>query len=143
MKAGISRARCWPRREARHCLPASPHQLGPRITVRGSPTPRSNSATTSPYSGPASAYGVYGTAQTAYFQMINDQGGINGRKINLISLDTVTIHPSAWSRRASLSKKTTCWLSPASRTAPNTSCRSISRQESTESVPHLRRRPLQ
>ena len=42
---------------------------------------------TMPYSGPASAYGQIGRAETAYFKMINDQGGINGRKINLISLD--------------------------------------------------------
>src|SRR5437879_13598651 len=43
--------------------------------------------TTSPYSGPASAYGVYGRAQTAYFEMVNDRGGLTGLKINLISLD--------------------------------------------------------
>ena len=42
---------------------------------------------TMPYSGPASAYGTIGKAEVAYFKMINDQGGINGRKINLISLD--------------------------------------------------------
>jgi branched-chain amino acid transport system substrate-binding protein len=42
---------------------------------------------TMPYSGPASAYGVEGKAHSAYFRMINEQGGINGRKINLISLD--------------------------------------------------------
>jgi branched-chain amino acid transport system substrate-binding protein len=42
---------------------------------------------TMPYSGPASAYGVIGRTEAAYFKMINDQGGINGRKINLISLD--------------------------------------------------------
>ena len=42
---------------------------------------------TMPYSGPASAYGTIGKLHTAYFKMINDQGGINGRKINLISLD--------------------------------------------------------
>ena len=42
---------------------------------------------TMPYSGPASAYGVIGRAETAYFKMINEQGGINGRKINFISLD--------------------------------------------------------
>jgi branched-chain amino acid transport system substrate-binding protein len=40
-----------------------------------------------PYSGPASAYGVIGRTEAAYFKMINDQGGINGRKINFISLD--------------------------------------------------------
>ena len=42
---------------------------------------------TMPYSGPASAYGTIGKAEQAYFKMINDNGGINGRKVNLISLD--------------------------------------------------------
>ncbi len=42
---------------------------------------------TMPYSGPASAYGTIGKAAGAYFKMINDQGGINGRKINFISVD--------------------------------------------------------
>jgi branched-chain amino acid transport system substrate-binding protein len=42
---------------------------------------------TIPYSGPASAFGSIGRAEAAYFKMINDQGGINGRKINFISLD--------------------------------------------------------
>jgi len=42
---------------------------------------------TMPYSGPASAYGTIGKAEAAYFKMINEQGGINGRKINFISLD--------------------------------------------------------
>src|ERR1700722_19846944 len=42
---------------------------------------------TMPYSGPASPYGVIGRAELAYFKMINDSGGVNGRKLNLISLD--------------------------------------------------------
>lgn len=42
---------------------------------------------TIPYSGPASAYGTIGKAEAAYFQWINDQGGVNGRKITFISLD--------------------------------------------------------
>ena len=42
---------------------------------------------TMPYSGPASAYGTIGKAEAAYFAMINEQGGINGRKINFISRD--------------------------------------------------------
>lgn len=42
---------------------------------------------TMPYSGPASAYGTIGKAEAAYFKKINDEGGINGRKINFISLD--------------------------------------------------------
>jgi branched-chain amino acid transport system substrate-binding protein len=42
---------------------------------------------TIPYSGPASAYGVNGYAIQAYMKMVNAEGGVNGRKINLISLD--------------------------------------------------------
>jgi branched-chain amino acid transport system substrate-binding protein len=42
---------------------------------------------TFPYSGPASSYGVIARAQAAYFKMINEKGGINGRKLNLISVD--------------------------------------------------------
>ncbi|MEK6243824.1 MAG: ABC transporter substrate-binding protein [Pseudomonadota bacterium] len=40
-----------------------------------------------PYSGPASAYGTIGKAIGAYFKKVNDEGGINGRKINYISVD--------------------------------------------------------
>jgi branched-chain amino acid transport system substrate-binding protein len=40
-----------------------------------------------PYSGPASAYAVLGHVESAYFKMINDKGGIKGRKLTLISLD--------------------------------------------------------
>lgn len=42
---------------------------------------------TMPYSGPASAYSAIGRAEAAYFKMINEKGGINGRKVDLISLD--------------------------------------------------------
>jgi len=40
-----------------------------------------------PYSGPASAYSLIGKTEAAYFKKINDEGGINGRKINFISYD--------------------------------------------------------
>jgi len=40
-----------------------------------------------PYSGPASAYGVIGKTEEAYFRKINAEGGINGRKINFVSYD--------------------------------------------------------
>ncbi len=40
-----------------------------------------------PYSGPASAYGIIGRTEAAYFKKVNDEGGINGRKINFISYD--------------------------------------------------------
>jgi branched-chain amino acid transport system substrate-binding protein len=49
-----------------------------------------------PYSGQASAYGVVGKGDAAYFKMINDKGGINGRKITLISLDDAYTPPKAF-----------------------------------------------
>src|SRR3954465_15999308 len=42
---------------------------------------------TNPYSGPLSAYGTIGKAISAYWQMVNDAGGVNGRKINFITYD--------------------------------------------------------
>ncbi|WP_027555475.1 ABC transporter substrate-binding protein [Bradyrhizobium sp. Cp5.3] len=48
-----------------------------------------------PYSGPASAYGIIGKAMSAYFRMINEDGGINGRKINFISYDDAYSPPKA------------------------------------------------
>ena len=48
-----------------------------------------------PYSGPASAYGTIGKASAAYFKKINEEGGINGRKINLISVDDGYSPPKA------------------------------------------------
>src|SRR6202035_5392121 len=42
---------------------------------------------TMPYSGPVSAFGALGKGEVAYFKMLNERGGINGRKVNLISLD--------------------------------------------------------
>jgi ABC-type branched-subunit amino acid transport system substrate-binding protein len=46
-----------------------------------------------PYSGPASAYGVIGKTEAAYFKKINAEGGINGRKINFISYDDAYTPP--------------------------------------------------
>ena len=48
-----------------------------------------------PYSGPASAYSVIGKAEAAYFQKINDEGGIDGRKIEFISYDDAYSPPKA------------------------------------------------
>src|SRR2546425_1108918 len=50
---------------------------------------------TMPYSGPLSAYAVIGKIEEAYFKMINEQGGINGRKINFISYDDAYSPPKA------------------------------------------------
>src|ERR1700761_5186864 len=48
-----------------------------------------------PYSGPASAYGVIGKTEVAFFNMINAEGGINGRKINFITYDDGYSPPKA------------------------------------------------
>src|SRR5438874_4570297 len=48
-----------------------------------------------PYSGPASAYGIIGKTEEAYFKKINDNGGINGRKIKFISYDDAYSPPKA------------------------------------------------
>ena len=48
-----------------------------------------------PYSGPASAYGVIGKTEEAYFRMVNDRGGINGRKINFVTYDDGYSPPKA------------------------------------------------
>jgi ABC-type branched-subunit amino acid transport system substrate-binding protein len=48
---------------------------------------------TMPYSGPASSYGTIGKASDAYFRMINDQGGINGRMLRMLSLDDGYLPP--------------------------------------------------
>ena len=78
--------------------------------------------TTSPYSGPASGFGVYGQAQSAYFQMINDQGGINGRKVNLISLDNAYNPPKALEQtRKLVESDNVLAIAGFLGTAPNTS----------------------
>ena len=46
-----------------------------------------------PYSGPLSAYALIGRTEAAYFHMINDQGGVNGRKIDFITYDDAFVPP--------------------------------------------------
>ena len=48
---------------------------------------------TMPYSGPASSYGAIGHAETAFFKMVNDQGGVGGRKIDFITYDDGYLPP--------------------------------------------------
>ena len=48
-----------------------------------------------PYSGPASAYGVFGSVEEAYFRKVNDEGGVRGRKIKFISYDDAYSPPKA------------------------------------------------
>jgi len=48
---------------------------------------------TMPYTGPVTGFSTLGKGEVAYMKMINDQGGVNGRKINLISLDDGYVPP--------------------------------------------------
>lgn len=57
---------------------------------------------TVPYSGPASAFSSYGRVFAGYFQMINESGGVNGRKINLLSLDNGYSPPKAYEQTRKL-----------------------------------------
>ena len=72
---------------------------------------------TMPYSGPASAYGVIGRTETAYFKMINEQGGVNGRKINS-SVSTTPIVRRRRSSRCAAWSRTRRWRSCSRRSAP-------------------------
>jgi ABC-type branched-subunit amino acid transport system substrate-binding protein len=61
------------------------------------------------YSGPASSYGTLGRAEAAYFATVNEQGGINGRKINFISRDDGYSPPKTVEMVRSWSSRTECW----------------------------------
>src|SRR5580692_9614431 len=59
----------------------------PAAEMRGVTSTEIRIGQTMPYSGPVSAFGALGKGEVGYFKMVNERGGINGRKINLISLD--------------------------------------------------------
>src|SRR3546814_15592329 len=67
---------------------------------------------TMPYTGPASSYSVIGRAEIAYFNKVNAEGGVNGRKIRLISLD------DAYSRSEERREGKECVSTFKSRCAP-------------------------
>ncbi len=75
---------------------------------------------TMPYSGPASAYGVIGRTEAAYFKMINEQGGVNGRMINLVSLDDAYSPPKTVEQvRRLVEQEQVAFLFNTLGTAPN------------------------
>lgn len=90
---------------------------------------------TMPYSGPASALGTLGKAEVAYFAMVNANGGINGRKINLISLDDGYSPPKAVEQTRKLveEEKVLGLFSPLG-TASNSA---IHKYVNAKKVPHL------
>src|SRR5277367_2391890 len=64
---------------------------------------------TMPYSGPLSTYAVIGKTDAAYFAMINESGGVNGRKIRLISLDDEYDPAKTFTTRRRPSSKPADW----------------------------------
>jgi len=74
---------------------------------------------TVPHSGPGSLYGVLGRVGEAYFQMLNEKGGINGRKVKFFTMDDAYSAPNASRRRAGWWSRKRCWrCSARSATAP-------------------------
>ena len=55
---------------------------------------------TMPYSGPASAFATMGRTEAAYFQKVNEEGGIRGRRITYCRWTTATVLRRRWNRRA-------------------------------------------
>ncbi len=76
------------------------------VEMRGVTATEIKIGQTMPYSGPVSAFGALGKGEVGYFKMLNEQGGINGRKINLISLDDSYAPPKPSSRRGAWSRAT-------------------------------------
>jgi branched-chain amino acid transport system substrate-binding protein len=88
-----------------------------------------------PYSGPASAYGVIGKTEEAYFKKVNAEGGINGRKINFISYDDAYSPPKTVEQARKLveSDEVLLIFNPLG-TPPNTA---IQKYLNTKKVPQL------
>lgn len=90
---------------------------------------------TVPYSGPASAFSSYGRLMTGYFQMVNEAGGINGRKITLISLDNAFSPPKALEQTRKLVESDGVLADVGTvGTTPNVA---IQKYLNTAKVPHL------
>src|ERR1700726_2147321 len=91
--------------------------------------------TTTPYSGPASAYSAGAVSASAYFTMINERGGVNGRKINFISLDDAYSPPKTVEqiRRLIESDEVLFLVNPVG-TAPNMA---VVKYINQQRVPHL------
>jgi branched-chain amino acid transport system substrate-binding protein len=90
---------------------------------------------TMPYSGPASAYAAVGKAAAAYFRMINDHGGVNGRKIKFISYDDAYSPPKTVEQARKLVEgDEVLFLVASLGTAPNSA---IHKYMNARKVPHL------
>ena len=90
---------------------------------------------TYPYSGPASGYATNAKAEAAYFRMLNEQGGINGRKLNFISYDDAASPPKTVEQtRRLIEQDGVAFLFNPLGTASNTA---IVKYVNMKKVPHL------
>ena len=90
---------------------------------------------TSPYSGPASTYGVLGKLESAFFGMVNEQGGVAGHKINYISLDDTYSPPKTVEQARRLVEEDNVAFMFATLGTPTNSA--IVRYMNQKKVPHL------
>ena len=90
---------------------------------------------TIPYSGPASAYGIIGKVEAAYFKMINEAGGIGGRKINYVSLDDGYSPPKAVEMARRLVEQDEVLFMVSTLGTPSNSA--IHKYMNSKKVPHL------
>ncbi len=88
-----------------------------------------------PYSGPASAYGTVGKTMDGYFRKINDEGGINGRKVNFISYDDAYSPPKAVEQTRKLVESDEVLLVFGALGTPSNSA--IQKYMNARKVPHL------
>jgi branched-chain amino acid transport system substrate-binding protein len=90
---------------------------------------------TSPYSGPASTYGVLGKLESAFFGMVNEQGGVSGHKINYISLDDTYSPPKTLEQTRRLVEEDNVAFTFATLGTPTNSA--VVRYMNQKKVPHL------
>jgi len=90
---------------------------------------------TMPYSGPASGYAAIGRAEAVYFRVLNEQGGVNGRKINFITYDDAASPPKTVEQiRRLVEQDGVAFLFNTLGTAPNTA---VIKYLNQKKVPHL------
>jgi ABC-type branched-subunit amino acid transport system substrate-binding protein len=90
---------------------------------------------TMPYSGPASGYGTQGKTELAYWKMINSKGGINGRKVTLLTMDDSYSPPKTVEQTRKLIEQDEILADIGSLGTPTNSA--IQKYLNSKKVPHL------
>jgi branched-chain amino acid transport system substrate-binding protein len=101
---------------------------------------------TMPYSGALSAYSVLGKAEIAYFNLVNERGGINGRKIKLISVDDGYVPPRTVEqtrRLTTICRSSKCSSCASTANNGSVSARSSRRTDASADAEPIRMTPLE